>query len=56
MIDQSGTSWPILHIGFCTVCKKTNIIINYMLILLYFLGGLMIAAKILALVRSPGHT
>ena len=45
----------IIHIGFCTVCKK-DIIINYMLILLYFLGGLVIAAKILALVRSPGHT
>ena len=45
----------IIHIGFCTVCKK-NIIISYMLILLYFLGGLVIAARILALVRSPGHT
>ena len=48
----------IIHIGFCTVCKK-DIIINYMLILLYFLGGLeqrQVWAKILALVRSPGHT
>ena len=50
MIDYY-THW-VLH---CLL--KKDIIINYMLILLYFfLGGLVIAAKILALVRSPGHT
>ena len=37
----------------CTVCKK-DIIINYMLII-PFLGGLVIVAKIVVLVKSPRH-
>ena len=36
---------------------KKDIIIHYMLIIILFrLGGLVIAAKILALVRCPGNT
>ena len=36
---------------------KIDIIINYKFIItLIFLGSLVIAAKILALMRSPGHT